>query len=211
MEPEIDFTKVSEDRFTQDFLTPLFRAMGYRDVDYYHGGPSEQGKDLVMWRDDPVSSRENVGVVVKKGKINAKTTGSGSAGEVATQILQCFGDPFIDKRTGQETYVHRCFVVASGPINKDARKSITRMLKGHSLEKYITYLDGDEVKRLLEKYLPHVGMLEQMRRAHASVSSRYSDFELAVMTTARGQQISVQPKSTCQHSSVLSLKLRTRL
>src|ERR1700740_3092846 len=75
---------LKEDQLRTQILIPLFRAMGYQGLDHYHG-PTERGKDIVMWLPTRTEGRENYAVVVKAGKINAKASGKGSAGEVATQ------------------------------------------------------------------------------------------------------------------------------
>lgn len=130
---------------------PLLKAMGFEDVDHYHG-VTEVGKDIVMWKLNDFRSRKNSAVVVKRGNINARAAGNGSAAEVANQIRMALGSKFPDKKTGQEQEVHECIVAASGTINKDARRAITAHLNDSNLSKNIQYLDGDEVKRLCEKF-----------------------------------------------------------
>lgn len=86
-------SKLKEAPLRTEVLIPLFRAMGFRDVRLHHGGPLEQGKDIVMWRPGPLGDRVNYAVVVKAGNVNGRAQGAGSAGEVATQVQQCFGSP----------------------------------------------------------------------------------------------------------------------
>jgi hypothetical protein len=54
---------LSEKDLYLKFLIPLFTAMGYQGVRYYHG-KEEQGKDIVMWKFDEFRGRINYGVVV---------------------------------------------------------------------------------------------------------------------------------------------------
>src|SRR5215813_13079058 len=103
--------KMDEGQLREDVLIPLFRAMGFRDVFHYHGGDQEQGKDIVMWKEETVRERVNYAVVVKSKKISGKATGNSSAGEVCTQIQQCFGRSYLDPISGEEKRVNHCYVV----------------------------------------------------------------------------------------------------
>lgn len=49
MDLNIDLAKLPENLFTKEYLVPLFKKMGFRDVEYYGGGANEKGKDIVMW------------------------------------------------------------------------------------------------------------------------------------------------------------------
>ncbi len=40
---------MTEAQLREMVLIPLFRAMSFRDVTHFHGGPLDQGKDIVMW------------------------------------------------------------------------------------------------------------------------------------------------------------------
>jgi hypothetical protein len=76
-------------------LLPLLRAMGYQDVYEYHGGAGEQGKDIVCWKQDELGSRENLALVAKASQMTGKAQmNKGTAGEVQTQIRQCFGSSY---------------------------------------------------------------------------------------------------------------------
>ena len=90
-----DIQNMSEATLRTEILIPLFKAMGFSDVFEYHGGPQEQGKDIVMWREDAGAvDRQNYSVVAKAQRITGKVEGGGGAGEVAVQVQQCFGrDP----------------------------------------------------------------------------------------------------------------------
>src|ERR1700719_1923966 len=83
---------LKEDDLSRDVLVPLFTAMGYRDVRFHGGGPLEQGKDLVMWREEPIRGRSNIAVVVKAVPITGKTT----TGVVIDQLREAFGNDYVD-------------------------------------------------------------------------------------------------------------------
>lgn len=48
--------------------------IGFKDVEFYHGGILGQGKDLTMWRDDS-GQRKDYAVVVKKGDLTGLQRG----------------------------------------------------------------------------------------------------------------------------------------
>src|SRR5438270_8400261 len=104
--------KLSEETVRKHILIRLFREMGFRDVTDYHG-TTEQGKDIVMWKAGDARDRVNFAVVIKK-KVNGRASGVGSAGEVLTQISQCFGTPFKDPATGEDRMVNHCYVIVYG-------------------------------------------------------------------------------------------------
>src|SRR6267154_2713169 len=84
-------------------LIPLFRAMGYEDVRYYHGGQLEQGKDIVMWKSEGIKGRVNYAVVVKAERITGAVS---SAAGVAFQAQQALASTFVDEVTNQAHPVH---------------------------------------------------------------------------------------------------------
>jgi len=184
---------LKEDRLRAQVLIPLFRAMGYQGLDHYHG-TTERGKDIVMWLPTRTEGRENYAVVVKAGKINAKASGKGSAGEVATQIQQCFGEEFVEDTRGEELVIHKVLVAASGTINKDAREAIHGILKNRSLERNVEFLPLEKLIRLLEKHLPQIGAVGLLEKVHAVISSANPELNLSVAVTPHGNVISIAPK-----------------
>lgn len=117
--------QMTEDRFRTEVLIPLFKAMGYLDVVLHHSGALEQGKDIVMWKRDDLRERVNFAVVAKSKPIFGNVS---SAGEVITQIQQCFGRGFQDNVTLEEQVVHRCIVACPHDLRKEAQNSITSAL-----------------------------------------------------------------------------------
>lgn len=145
---------LSEDELRQTILIPLFEAMKFRDVRHHHGGPQELGKDITMWKPDDLDERVNYAVVAKKGDITGSAAGKQGAGEVGTQIRQCFGAPFLDAVTMEEQEVGRCWVVASGKISKEAKTAIKAALKDTNLGRLVRFIDGKQLDQLVAKHLP---------------------------------------------------------
>jgi hypothetical protein len=86
---------LDERKLRENVLIPLFREMGFQDVNHYHGGSQEHGKDIVMWKSNPdtFSPRLNYAVVVNAKRISGQVTSQSGASEVLTQIQQCFTKP----------------------------------------------------------------------------------------------------------------------
>src|SRR5579863_9192764 len=102
--------QMDEKELRKSVLIPLLRAMGYQDVYEYHGGAGEQGKDIVCWNITDLGNRANLAIVAKSKAITGKATvAKGTAGEIQTQIQQCFGSPFTDPVTGENEDVNRCW------------------------------------------------------------------------------------------------------
>src|SRR5262245_45981445 len=74
--------------FTARILVPLFKALGYTTVDF-HGGPDEQGKDLICWRVDELDEVELAVVQVKRYKPSRRARDGQSFSEIVTQLSQC--------------------------------------------------------------------------------------------------------------------------
>ena len=170
------FQKMNEEALRKEVLLPLLRAMGYNDVYEYHGGSGEQGKDIVCWKADDVGSRENLALVVKATQMTGKAkVDKGSAGEVQTQIRQCFGKSFIDPVSGQEQVVHRVWMVSNQKISKEAINAIESGVADPHLTRNVRYIDGDRLWEYVETYLPlsRWHYVEEVRKRVTALDSHY--------------------------------------
>lgn len=123
------------------FLKELFQAMqpDYT-VEITHGA-QEFGKDLVIVKVDNFT-KEIIGVVVKRGRINGKTLGDvdglksrtktvlskgdeKTLGEIRSQIEQALTHPAETKSILEELPVSKVYVVLAGDFSKNARKRLT--------------------------------------------------------------------------------------
>src|SRR5207302_1001485 len=113
----------------QEVLIPLLKAMAYQDVEEYHG-PGELGMDIVCWKPGTGGKRENWAVVAKSVRMTGRAApGSGTVGEVQTQILQCLGGQFPDPRTSELQTVHKCLVVSGKPSKREFIAALSPVLK----------------------------------------------------------------------------------
>jgi len=175
-------------------LLPLFRAMGFQDVDHYHGGPQEQGKDIVMWKPDDLGERVNYGVVVKAGRIRGTATGKGSGAEVAFQIQQCFGDPYIDPVTLEKRYIDVCFVVCPEVIAKEARNSIKSVVEGRGIRRQMRFIHGRKLYGLIDKYLPERTVITELEKIRKTLSSASPDYHVSFRGDKDATHFWLEPK-----------------
>jgi hypothetical protein len=158
-------------------LLQLFSAMGFQDVFHYHGGSLEQGKDITMWKRGDLGERVNYGVVVKRGDITGKAAGKGGAGDIETQVRQCFGTPFKDKLTTDDQDVHQCWVVTSGKISKEALVATQASLNQTNLLRQTKFIDGKRLGDLITKHLPGktlFTLIDQVRKVATEVDENYN-------------------------------------
>lgn len=166
-----DLSKLSEDEFRRRILIPLLSAIGYRDVEHYHGR-NELGKDIVAWKEIEEGGRENVALVAKRGKIRASA--SGDVSTISVQVRQAYGSTFLDKTTAQEQPIHKVIVAASGKIGPDARKAIEAAISSSEISRHVRYWSGDDVCELLEKYMPLPLMSEQIEKVREGLKTLQS-------------------------------------
>jgi hypothetical protein len=80
-------TKMSEADLTSRIVIPLLKSMGYHTVTY-HGGPDEQGKDVIAWGENELGEIYLGVCQVKRFKPSRKAADTRSFSEVVTQLSQ---------------------------------------------------------------------------------------------------------------------------
>src|SRR5690349_17278161 len=93
--------RLNEHDLCRDVLIPLFEQIGFQHVYYYHGGPLEQGKDIVMWKSEQLRGRLDYAVVAKVVDIKGGVS-SNIIQTVVLQIQQCLNTPYADPRGGEQ-------------------------------------------------------------------------------------------------------------
>ena len=127
------------------FLKELFQAMQPDYTVEITHGPQEFGKDLVIIKVDNFT-KEVIGVVVKRGRINGKTLGDvdglkslaktvlskgaeKTLEEIRSQIQQALTHPAETKSILADLPVSKVFVVLAGDLSKNARKRLRNELE----------------------------------------------------------------------------------
>ncbi len=146
--------------------------MGYRDVTDYHGGPLEQGKDIVMWKPGEMRERLDYAVVVKK-KVNGRASGTGSAGEVLTQIEQCFATPYNDPQTGEKRRIERCLVMIANRIPKEFTNATYRILEKNGLSRVTEFINLDQIWEWIEKHQPERTIFSSIQQLQTLISQKF--------------------------------------
>jgi hypothetical protein len=185
---------MNEDDLRRRVLMPLFRKMGFRDVMLYHGSILEQGKDIVMWKPDDFTARQNYAVIAKVGRITGSVTGRSGAGGVFVQLQQAIGSDYADPITTRRETVNRCIVVSSGEITKEARETLSRTLASANLNAVTDFVDGDLLWKLVEQHMPEVTLDEQIDQVRKVISGRDKDYEVAAVVREGGAELKLLPR-----------------
>ena len=196
--PADSIASLKEDQLRKEVLIPLFTKMGFQDVYEYHGGSLEQGKDVVMWKQEGMRERVNYGVVVKAQKISGKVTSRSSAGEVLLQISQCFNSPYKDPITGGSRSVDRCYVICSKQITKEALNAMSGTLASQNLDKVTDFIRGAKLRELVAQYLPWKDTIDRLKEIGHSLSEMDSPFRFVPTVEDGKVQVAVHAKSTDQ-------------
>jgi hypothetical protein len=148
------FRRMDEATLCAEVITPLLIKLGYNDVNQYHGGAGEQGKDIVCWKNDELGGRINLAIVAKATRMNGKAkANTGTAGEVQTQIRQCFNSSYRDPVTGTEQKVGLVWVMNNHEIGKESITAISSALGDPEL-RTVRFVSGDALWQQVEKHLP---------------------------------------------------------
>jgi len=192
-------------------LKPLFEKMGFSDVFHHHGGAGEQGKDFTMWKRGELGERENFAVVVKAERITGGANPRpASATTVSSQVNQCFGAPFADTTTLEEQRVHKCWVVSSKDISKEAISAIKSMLQPGNLDLAVRFISGDLLWGLIRKEFPTCAALDSLHNATRIFESLDEDWRVAASTSGGQLHLNVEPKDPSADISPLEFKFRLK-
>lgn len=143
--------ELSEKSFTLEILVPLFYALGFEKVDY-HGGPYEEGKDLIFWRYDELGLVELAVAQIKKYKPSAKASDKKSFMEIINQLQCAFENP-VPHLDGKNYLPSIVYLITPFPIETRALK--TRFEKYTSLHtQRLKIIDGPFLINLIKQHLP---------------------------------------------------------
>jgi hypothetical protein len=154
--------QMKEEDLRRKVLLPLLQAMKYQDVQEYHGG-KEYGKDIVCWRSSDLGSRKNLALVVKAVPVSGKSkVDKGTAGEIQTQINQCFGRTYLDPITSSTQSVHQCWVVSNHAINETAIEAIKAAMGNGVYKENVDFVGLDKLWELICLHLPFQATFQKL-------------------------------------------------
>lgn len=144
---------LSEYDLTIRVLQPLFQSFGYEKVEY-HGGPDEEGKDLICWKLNELADDELAVVQVKKYRSSKRASDTRSFSELVTQLSQA-AEKEIPLVNGMLLRPAAIYLITPFPIDTKALK--TRFERVRSLAfQNIKIIDGSRLASLVRKNLPEV-------------------------------------------------------
>jgi len=188
-----DLERMNEADLRQQVLMPLFTRMGFRDVFEYHGGTGEQGKDIVMWMPNPLGERENYAVVVKAGKVTGRARGASSANDVEFQINQSLNSRYTDPVSGDRHRVHRCWVVASGTLGKQAVDAIIAALNPQ-IQRAVQFVGGEKLWALVEEHLGQRLILQRLQEAAVALEQATQHHRIVAEIRGGNVAFGIEPK-----------------
>lgn len=198
--------KLSEKELREEVLVPLFEAMGFQNVEVYHWGPNEQGKDIVMSKTGELGVPEFYGVVAKQGDISGAVSGESSAGETAPQIRQCLNGEVSHPQTGESRNVRRCLVIASGRISKDTRQAIGNTIEGWQ-RRLTEFINGDKLWRLIEEHLGLKTIPSRLNEIGQDLEGLHPDYRVISQTSGEGIRFGIERKKGVEYPAPLESRV----
>jgi len=110
-----------EKKFTLTALLPLFRNMGYQDVQYNHG-PREFGRDIIFTEIDKLGIRRNFGVQVKAGNLTGEA--KSKLDELIAQVDDAFSMTHINTFSKEKRTLTDIIIAISGRYSGNAPQKI---------------------------------------------------------------------------------------
>lgn len=142
---------MTEDRFRDEVIRPLFYRIGYedgRDV----CGPLEKGKDAIFTERDRLGMTNLVAVQTKKGNLNLARKANENVVVAITQLKTALETSIPLLNVKKKSYPSRVFLCASGKINDHAKHHILDEIK----DPRVNFLDVDELIPLIDENLPEL-------------------------------------------------------
>jgi len=156
MEENIDvyleiLQEMKEDDFSRNIIIPLFKAMGCGRVDF-HGGPYENGKDVIAQQDTAFESHLYV-VQSKKIGDGKATSDKEVLGTLLFQLIQCYYNeiPLIN---GEKKRPNSVFLATPYKIGSRLLAEIHGFL--NNPDKPLKLLDGPKLVQQIKKYKPEL-------------------------------------------------------
>jgi hypothetical protein len=136
----------NEKKFSLNVLLPLFRSMGYQDVQYNHG-TQEFGRDIIFSETDKLGTQRNFGVQVKAGDMTGKA--GSELDNLIGQIDDALKITYLDVYSRERRQITDLIIAISGKFTGNATQKICE--KAHSNK--VHFLDIDKIQELIAKYL----------------------------------------------------------
>ena len=145
--------KYPENKLTNEIIIPLLHKIGYQKVEFF-GGPSEEGKDIVIWHKDEFDDLKLIVAQVKHFKFTNKASDGRSFQTVVNQLITSLAKslPYTDKT---EHLPYEVILISSHEV--DTKTLLTRFsLQPNLKDQRIKIIDGIKLASLLIKHEPNI-------------------------------------------------------
>lgn len=140
-----------ENDLTKNVIIPVLNKLGFIKVEF-HGGTSEEGKDIICWERDNLDNIRVIVSQVKHFKLTKIASDSKSLNTIVNQLSQCFTKriPYQDKTfyTPYEAYLITTYPVDTGVLL--SRFSEYPVL----VDRKINIIDSTKLVELIFKHKP---------------------------------------------------------
>ncbi|MHC4456997.1 MAG: hypothetical protein ACYS0I_07870 [Planctomycetota bacterium] len=139
----------NEKEFTLRIVLPILRKLGFRSVKYNHG-KREYGRDVLFARITEFHELEHWAAQVKFGNISGGA--DGEINELLSQIDDAFKMSFYDLYTKQKQRISKLAIIISGKFTENAIEKICEKIESHAVHNNITFIDGEKLQTLAERF-----------------------------------------------------------
>jgi hypothetical protein len=141
---------LSENRFIDHLLLPLFGRMGFQRVRKVRcHGPNEFGSDILPFRYvTPLGTLEYYALQAKAVPIHGRSAKQGNAGELISQATQAFSVAFVDDLDNERKRIDKFVIATNKMITPAARHTIESSVEG---KRAIVFLDIDSIVALVRR------------------------------------------------------------
>jgi hypothetical protein len=138
--------EASEDEFTENVLLPLFKRLGFHQVN--RAGHKEKtlefGKDLWMKLQLPTGHWIYFCAQIKKDKIDSNNaSGVKNVANILTQARMAINHPIFDPEVNRKVLLDHLYLISAGEITKAARTWLVEQLDKEQ-RRHIIFMDRDE-------------------------------------------------------------------
>lgn len=142
---------LSEDKFRDEVVRPLFLRQGLKDGRDVCG-PTEKGKDAIFIHIDSLGMQDVYVLQTKKGHLNLAKKAAHNIVECATQLRTALSTQVTFSYPKHKQLPSKAILCASGQINDSAREHILSQLN----DPRITFMDADDLIPKLDEALPEL-------------------------------------------------------
>lgn len=140
---------LSEDRFRDEVIRPLFLRQGLRDGRDCCG-PNEKGKDAVFVNVDKLGMEDYYVIQTKRGKVNLSGRPTENAISAITQLRTALETPIFITARKSKVLASKAFLCISGKITENARVHIVSEVA----DARVVFFDSDDLIPKIDEVIP---------------------------------------------------------